>query len=113
MRDLALAAGEAYAAYMQADAGFGGIGAYVDSTSDLYYDLSTSDTRWVRDHAGYGIENASVTEYVIWSENVYSCRVRFTHVLYNWNTNFEDSFDMTFYYHNVGGNWLIYDSKVN
>ena len=113
VRDLALAAGEAYAAYMQADAPFGGIGVFVDRTSDLYFDLSTSDTRWVRDLAGYGIEDPSVTEYVIWSADVYSCRVRFTHVLYNWNTNFEDSFDMTFYYHNVGGNWLIYDSKVN
>ncbi|MBR6917337.1 MAG: hypothetical protein IKN38_04055 [Clostridia bacterium] len=109
----ALAAGEALAAYMQLDAPFGNIGQYVDPWSDLYTDLRTSDVRWANPHNGYGIENPSVTEYTIWSDTVYTCRVKFTHVLYRWDGNFENDFDTTFYYHFNGYSWLIYDSRVN
>lgn len=109
----ALAAGEALAAYMQLDSPFGRIAQYVDPTSDLYYDLATSDVKWANPHEGYGIESPSVTEYYIWSDTVYSCRVKFTHVLYRWDGNFNNDFDMTFYYTFNGAEWLIYDSKVN
>jgi|GEM_PF-385975 len=113
VRDRALAAGEALAAYMQKDAGFWGIGQYVDPYSDLYFDLRTSDVRWANEHNGYDIEDPSVTEFVMWSDTVYSVRVRFKHVLYRWGGNFENAFDTTFYYRYVDGEWLIYDSQVN
>lgn len=109
----AVAAGEALAAYMQKDAAFWGIGQYVDSSSDLYVDLQTSDVRWANEHNGYDIVDPTVTEYVKWSDDVYSVRVKFTHVLYRWSGNFENEFDTTFYYRNVWGEWLIYDSQVN
>ena len=114
VRDRALAAGEALAAYMQKDAGFYGIGQYVDPSSDLYTDLATSDVRWANPHNGYSIEDAEVSEYVVWSDSVYTVRVRFTHVLFNWGGNFENEFDTTFYYRlSEDGRWLIYDSHVN
>ncbi len=113
VRERALAAGEALAAYMQKDAGFYGIGQYVDPSSDLYTDLRTSDVRWANEHNGYGIADPSVTEFVMWSDSVYSVRVRFTHVLYRWGGNFENEFDTTFYYKVTDGRWLIYDSHVN
>lgn len=109
----ALAAGEALAAYMQLDAGFWKIGQYVDSSSDLYYELMTSAVNWADPHNGYSIENPTVTEYEVWSDTVYTCRVKFLHVLYNWGGNFENYFDTTFYYKLENGTWLIYDSRVN
>lgn len=113
VRERALAAGEALAAYMQLDAGFWKIGQYVDSSSDLYYELMTSAVNWADPHNGYSIENPSVTEYEVWSDTVYTCRVKFLHVLYNWGGNFENYFDTTFYYKLENGKWLIYDSRVN
>ncbi len=114
VRERAMAAGEALASYMQKDAPFGSVAQYVDPASDLYRDLATSDVRWANEHNGYSIENGEVSEYVIHSPTVYSVRVRFTHVLYNWGGNFENDFDTTFYYRlTEDGRWLIYDSHVN
>ena len=113
VRDLALAAGEQLAAYMQLDAGFYSIGQYVDPSSTLYTNLLTSDVKWADPHNGYSIENPSVSEYTVYSDSLYSVRVKFLHVLYNWGGNFENEFDTTFYYRWNGEKWLIYDSQVN
>ena len=113
VRDLALAAGEQLAAYMQLDAGFYAIGQYVDPSSRLYTNLLTSDVKWADPHNGYSIENPSVSEYTVYSDTLYSVRVKFLHVLYNWGGNFENEFDTTFYYRWNGAKWLIYDSQVN
>lgn len=107
-------ASEAYAAYMQRDSTFYNIAKYVDSTSDLYYDLKTSDTRWVNEHTGYYIEDKVLSELYYYDENTFSCRVSFTHVLYGgWGGDYKNDFDMTFYFRLNGNNWLIYDSQVN
>lgn len=113
VKERALAAGEALAAYMQLDAAFGEIGQYVDPASDLYSDLATSEVKWANEHNGYDIQDPSVSEYDIWSEDIYSVRVKFNHVLFNWGGNFENAFDTTFYYRWNGYKWLIYDSHVN
>jgi len=114
VRERALSAGEAISAYMQKDAKFAEAAQYIDPASNLYSDLATSDVRWANEHNGYAIEDAEVSEYVIWSPTVYTVRVRFTHVLYNWGGNFENDFDTTFYYRLADdGRWLIYDSHVN
>ena len=113
VRDLALAAGEQFAAYTQLDAAFWAIGQYVDPSSDLYSNLLHTDVIWADPHNGYSIENPSVTEYTVYSDSLYSVRVKFLHVLYNWGGNFENEFDTTFYYRWNGEKWLIYDSQVN
>ena len=113
VRDLALAAGEKLAAYMQLDAAFNEIGQYVDPSSTLYTNLLTSDVKWADPHNGYSIENPSVSEYTVYNDSLYSVRVKFLHVLYNWGGNFENEFDTTFYYRWNGYKWLIYDSQVN
>ena len=113
VRDLALAAGEQFAAYTQLDANFYSIGQYVDPASDLYSNLLHTDVIWADPHNGYSIENPSVSEYNVYSDSLYSVRVKFLHVLYNWGGNFENEFDTTFYYRWNGEKWLIYDSQVN
>lgn len=107
-------ASEQYAAYMQKDATFNSVAKYVEWGSNLYTDLLTSDTRWVNEHTGYRIENLKLSEYYTYDENTFSCRVSFTHVLYGgWGGDYENEFDMTFYFRLSGGEWLIYDSQVN
>lgn len=109
-----LKASECYAAYMQKDMGFGGIAAYVDRSSELYTNLRTSAVKWATEHKGYKIVDPEVTEFYYYDENIFSCRVRFVHLLYGNNgNNFENEFDMTFYCRKIGGKYMIYDSHVN
>lgn len=109
-----LSAAEAYAAYMQNDAAFTKIARYVDRKSNLYENLRKSETMWVIDHNGYSIDNPEVSELYYYDENTFSCRIKFVHVLHRRGADdYENNFDMTFYYRNVGGNFLIYDSQVN
>lgn len=114
LRALILDASESYAAYMQKDAPFNKIAKYLDRSSDLYTDLRTSEVRWVNEHSGYYIEDATLSELYFYDENIFSCRVSFVHVLYGgWGGTYRNDFDMTFYFRNIGGQWLIYDSQVN
>ena len=109
-----LDAAESYAAYMQKDAPFNKIAKYLDRTSDLYTDLRTSEVKWVNEHSGYYIEDTNLSELFFYDENTFSCRVSFVHVLYGgWGGNYNNDFDMTFYFRQIGGAWLIYDSQVN
>lgn len=114
LEELAANASEQYAAYMQKDATFNSVAQYVERNSNLYTDLLTSETHWVNDHTGYRIENRKISEYYCYDENTFSCRVSFTHVLYGgWGGDYENEFDMTFYFRLSGNRWLIYDSQVN
>ena len=109
-----LEAAEAYAAYMQNDVAFTKVAKYVDKNSNLYTNLRTSDIRWVNDHNGYSIDNPDVSELYYYDDNTYSCRVRFVHTLHRKGApDYNNAFDMTFYYRKVGSKFLIYDSQVN
>lgn len=113
-KDNILTAAELYAAYMQNDAGFARVAKYVDRTAPLYTNLRTSQTMWVIDHNGYSIEEPELSEFYYYDDNTFSCRVKFVHVLHRRGmTDYENAFDMTFYYRNVNGSFLIYDSQVN
>lgn len=114
LKDRILKASECYAAYMQKDMGFGGIAGYVDRTSELYTNLRTSAVKWANEHKGYRIVDPEVSEFYYYDENIFSCRVRFVHLLIGNNgNNFENEFDMTFYCRNINGKFMIYDSHVN
>lgn len=109
-----LAASECYAAYMQKDMEFGRIAAYVDRSSELYTNLRTSAVKWANPHRGYSIVDPEITEFYFYNDDVFSCRVRFVHLLHGYGGNdFENEFDMTFYLRNVYGKYMIYDSHVN
>ena len=111
LSSMILAASEYYAAYMQGDVPFGKVSPYLDRESDLYVNVKTSDTRWVIDHNGYSTENPEISEFYFYSDDVFSCRVKFTHVLHGYGGNtYEENFDETFYFRNVNGSFLIYDS---
>ena len=112
--EMILAASEYYAAYMQGDVPFGRVSPYLDRESLLYENVRTADTRWVVDHNGYSTEDPEISEFYYYSDDVFSCRVKFTHVLHGYGgSRYEEHFDETFYLRNVDGKFLIYDSYNN
>ncbi|MBE6562340.1 MAG: hypothetical protein E7660_01240 [Ruminococcaceae bacterium] len=116
LKNRILKASELYAAYMQKDATFGAVAAYVDRTSELYTNLRNTAVKWANPHNGYTIVEPEVIEYYSYDADgtVVSCRVKFVHLLHGYGgNNYEESFDMTFYLRSVGGRYMIYASHVN
>ncbi len=108
----ALEAAEAIAKYMQNDASFYAISAYLDRESDLYQNVRTSLTQFVIDHVSYSFEDESVTEFYSYDENTFSCRVSFTHVLkysrYSGLEDYRDYIDTTYFFRRVGDKFQMY-----
>lgn len=109
--DYVIAATEAYACYLQKDAGFGKVGAYLDPESMLYENIRTSPNWMVISHNSYAFEDAETSEFFAYSDDVFSCRVKITHVLkYKGLNDYRDYIDITWYLRNVDGKYLIYNS---
>lgn len=112
--DYAKAAAIAYATYMQNDTSFAQIKKYFDPSSAIYKNLRTSATMWVIDHNSYEFRDVTASEFYAYSDDVFSCRVSLTHVLkYRGLKDYNDYVDMTFYFRNVDGTFLIYNSFNN
>ncbi len=89
----ALDATKAYAAYMQEDAGFGAVAKYLDRSTDFYTNVRTIPTVDVMDHTGYKDENLYSGDVFKYSDSLYSCHVKLTHVLFKGNRVFREDLD--------------------
>lgn len=122
--DYIIDATEAYACYMQDDASLTDVAAYMDKSSQLYTNIKNSQHQWtVIDHFKYWFEDASVTDFYAYSDDLFSCRITITQVLRysqtSGNTSADiikdrkDYIDITWYLHKVNGKYLIYDCYTN
>lgn len=112
--DYVIAATKAYACYMQKDANFGKVKGYLDPASEFYKYVKDTPTWPVIDHKGYAFEDEAVTDFYAYSDDVFSCRISFVHVLkYPGLEDYRDSIDITWYLRNVNGKFLIYDSFIH
>ena len=112
--DYVIAATKAYACYMQKDASFSKVAGYIDPSSEFYAYVKGTPTWPVISHNSYAFEDAEVTEFYAYSDNVFSCRIKLTHVLkYSGLEDYRDHIDITWYFRNVNGKYLIYDSFTN
>lgn len=106
-KDYVLRAAEEYSKYMESDSWWGAVAPYFDPASEVYESARTSLTMFVIDHDGYRFDNVFVGEFYGYSEEVFSCRVSFTHVLTAGAQEFKDYFDSTLIFKNVNGAWKI------
>lgn len=112
--DYVIEATKAYACYMQKDANFGKVRGYLDPASDFYKFVKDTPTWPVITHNGYAFENETVTDFYAYSDDVFSCRISFVHVLkYSGLDDYRDNIDITWYLRNVDGKFLIYDSYIH
>lgn len=103
-----------YAAFVMKDAYFASFSGYFDHSTDLYQTVRQVPTSFVWAHNGYEFADVSATEFYGYSEDVFSCRVRFMHILHrNGSEDYTEQFDVTFYLHRVDGKFLIYDMVNN
>ena len=108
--DYVIEAAEAYAAYMQNDTGFRHVAPYLDDDSELYELTRTTTTAFVIDHNGYSFSDESASEFTRYDDNTFSCRVKLTHTLQKYGSDdYVEFFDVTFFLHKVGDDWLIFD----
>lgn len=103
-----------YAAFVMKDAYFASFSGYFDKTTDLYETVRQVPTSFVWAHNGFEFADVSATEFYGYSEDVFSCRVRFVHILHRIGSeDYTEQFDVTFYLHRVDGKFLIYDMVNN
>ncbi|MBQ3126214.1 MAG: hypothetical protein IJC15_04015 [Clostridia bacterium] len=103
-----------YAAFVMRDAYFASFSNYFDKTTDLYQTIREVPTSFVWAHNGFAFEEVSATEFYSYSDDVFSCRIRFIHILHrDGREDYTEQFDVTFYLHRVNGEFLIYDMVNN
>ena len=114
LQDYVINATKAYACYLQKDANFGSAAAYMDKGSRLYENLRTSPNWMVIDHDSYTFADAAVSEYYVYNDVAFSCRVQLTHILKRRGLqDYKDYIDITWYFTESNGKYLIYDSYNN
>lgn len=103
-------AAEAYATYMQNDAGFRTAARYLDPDTELYEKTRTTATGFVWDHNGYDFAEESASEFTRFDDNTFSCRVKLLHILHmRGRDDYKEYLDVTLFIHKVGDEWLIFD----
>lgn len=105
---------QVYIRYMTRDAYTDSLNRYFDQTSAIYKMIRSSQTWWFADHIGYDFKDVEISEYYAYSDSVFSCRFKCTHVIKGTATDvFEFPIDITFYFTEHGENILIYDLVSN
>lgn len=108
---LILEAAEIYSRYLTNDTSFKTLSYYLDPESLLYEQTRTTQTGFVIDHNGYEFRDESTSEYMIWSDSVFSCRVKLTEVLHkNGSEDFFEILDKIYFFRVQGEDLLIFDS---
>ncbi len=108
LKEFAVAAAHAYAAYMEDDIPFADAARYLDPGSKFYKELRGSETRWVWDHDGYSFDGDRCGEVLSYGGGYYRCRVSFTQVLRLGSRTHEENFDK-YVYIKTGGGMLALD----
>lgn len=98
-----------YALMMMNDQYWGNVERYFDPESKIYLDAQdVSQYTWFQiDHDTHAVEDESASDFLRYSEDVFSCRVKFTVVLTKGTQTFRDFFDSTVIWRNVDGVWKI------
>lgn len=72
---LALKAVETYALYMSGKANANNLAAYFDRNSQTFQDIVSSELYWVQKGSGYNFVDQTVTNYRVYSDDIFSVRV--------------------------------------
>lgn len=111
LKNHALNASQGYAKFMQEDASLGSI-SYMFDTSTEFYNYVRKTELWVWTHTGYDFEDISFSEAHKYTDNLYSCRVKFTHILKLGQRTYKDYFDKYVYVEKVGNSLKVIDMQT-
>lgn len=110
LKDSAIAACKAYSLYMIEAVGADQVAKYFDTTSDIYKFIVRSD-RWMQDYSDYRFGNEEVSNYVRYTEDLFSVKVSLSlYVTRKNGTVREYKVDDTLFFELQGtGKWLVFD----
>ena len=111
LKNHALNASQGYAKFMQEDASLGSISHFFDTTTEFYKYVRKTEL-WVRTHTGYRFEDVTFGEAHKYNDNLYSCRVTFTHILTWGNNVYKDYFDKYVYIEKTANGLKVIDMQT-
>ncbi len=111
LKNHALNASQGYAKFMQEDASLGSISHFFDTSTEFYKYVRKTEL-WVWTHTGYRFEDVTFGEAHKYNENLYSCRVTFTHILTWGNNVYKDYFDKYVYIEKTANGLKVIDMQT-
>ena len=98
-----------YSKMMEADSYWGAVSVYFDPDSDIYQNVyeSAQTTMFVIDHNGYRFEDETIGSFYKYNDDVFSCRIKFTHVLVSGTQEYKDYFDSTLIFRKNGDTYKV------
>ncbi len=111
LKNHALNASQGYAKFMQEDASLGSISHFFDTSTEFYNYVRKTEL-WVWTHTGYDFEDVSFSEAHKYTDTLYSCRVKFTHILKLGQRTYKDYFDKYVYIEKVGNSLKVIDMQT-
>ena len=111
VQTIATEGSKAYAGYMQGDATLAEVASYFNTNCDFYKNIRSSYTDHILEHTPEGFINVKNDEVFKYSDNIYSCRVKFTQVLKRNGMTYKIHFDKYVFLEKNGGNFRIIDIK--
>ncbi|MBE6805181.1 MAG: hypothetical protein E7526_01460 [Ruminococcaceae bacterium] len=112
VQNVATKGSEAYAGYMQADATLADVATYFDTGCDFYKNIRSSYTDHILEHTPAGFDNLENNEVFKYSDNIYSCHVKFTQVLRRNGMAYKIYFDKYVFLKKSGDSFRIIDIKT-
>lgn len=95
--DFALAGAKVYANYMQDAGSLGAVAKYVDTSSYFYERIRGTIVVFALSFNSSSVENLEITDFTQHSKDIYSCRVKFVHVLKSGAKIYRDNFHKRIY----------------
>ena len=111
LKNHALNASQGYAKFMQEDASLGSISHFFDTSTEFYKYVRKTEL-WVWTHTGYRFEDITFGEAHKYNDNLYSCRVTFTHILTWGNNVYKDYFDKYIYIEKTANGLKVIDMQT-
>lgn len=113
-KDYVIEAMKGYAEYIQCDGTFQNINKYFEKGTETYRSIQSQVPGFVWAHDSWGFEDEWAGEFYKYSDTVFTCRVKFTQILYKqWSNPYKDYIDLTVTMHKVGGKYMVYSLKNN
>lgn len=110
LKNHAINASQGYAKFMQEDASLGSISHFFDTSTEFYKYVRKTEL-WVWTHNGYRFEDVTFGEAHKYNDNLYSCRVSFTHILTWGNKIYKDYFDKYIYIEKTANGLKVIDMQ--
>lgn len=109
----AVEAAKTYSCYLQKDSSVAALRQYLATDTEFYKNVSTSYITYVAEHVSYRFDDVSVSELHKFSDNLYSCRIKMTHVIVSkTGEEHNDYFDKYVYVYKSGNSLKAVDMQI-